>query len=129
MEKEGYSVQIIKVSKDIRAIEKIRLKDLSLSKKINEIVKAESFVIEPDYYASLHIINENSENKEYDVFVIVDKEGQHYHTGSNSFMQSFIAIAEELDGEDDLRWGVECYSVPSKDPKNNNFLKCSVVEL
>lgn len=129
MEREEYSVQIIEVSKDIRAIEKIRLKDLSLSMKINDMVKAESVVIEPDYYASLHIINENSENKEYDVFVIVDKEGQHYHTGSRSFHQSFIDIAEELKGEPDLRWGIECYSVPSKDPKNNNFLKCSVVEL
>ena len=123
---EGYSVSIAEVSKELTAKERIKIKDTTDAIKLDEATQATEVVIELDFYAILNIHNEKSDNKDYKNYVLVDKNGNKYVTGSESFFTSFIAIYEEMKNEDEA-WSVKAYRVPSKNYKGKDFLTCGIM--
>lgn len=123
---EGYSVSIAEVSKELTAKERIKIKDTTDAIKLDEATQATEVVIELDFYAILNIHNEKSDNKDYKNYVLVDKNGNKYVTGSESFFTSFIAIYEEMKNEDEA-WSVKAYRVPSKNYKGKDFLTCAIM--
>lgn len=125
----NYSVSIKECSKELTKRERIRIKDTSNAVKLDEATNGDSpLVIEPDYYAVLAVHNEKSENKDYEVYIIVDTSGTKFVTGSTSFITSFIDIWGEMkDDDSDEPWQIEVYKKDSKNYKGKQFLTCSIV--
>ena len=123
---QGYSVKIAETSKELTAKERIQIKDTADAIKLDEATQNGDITINPLMYAILDIHNEKSDNVDYKNYVIVDKDGTKYVTGSESFFSTFIGIYDEMYGEDE-EWGIKCTRLPSKNYKGKEFLTCSVV--
>ena len=122
----GYSVAIEETSKELTAKQRIMIKDTTDALKLDEETQAGAVIIEPDMYAILAIHNEKSDNKDYLNYVLVDKNGQKYVTGSESFWSSFMYIYEEMENETEP-WSIKAYRSPSKNYKGKDFITCSIV--
>ena len=121
-----YLVTVAQASKELTAKEKIHLKDTTNAVKLDEVTQTEPVTIYPQMYAVLDIHNEKSENVDYKNYVVVDKDGTKYVTGSNSFWSSFMGIATEMENEDE-EWGIQVYHKESKNYKGKEFITCSIV--
>lgn len=121
----GYSVVIKESSRELTAKQRIALKDTTGAVKLDEATQVEPVIINVDMYAILAIHNEKSENPDYDNYVVVDKNGTKYVTGSASFWSSFMDIFTEMEGEDEA-WTLKVYRVPSKNYKGKDFITCSI---
>ena len=122
----GYSASVSFASKELTARERIAITDTTNAAALDELTKDNTNVhIVPDYYAILDIHNEKSEDKNYKKYVIVDKAGNKYVTGSESFMNAFLEIFNEMQGENE-EYSIEVYRMPSKNYKGKEFLTCSI---
>lgn len=121
----GYSVSIKESSRELTAKQRIALKDMTNAVKLDEATQVEPVIINVDMYAVLDIHNEKSENPDYENYIVVDKDGTKYVTGSSSFWSSFIDIFTEMEGEDEA-WTLKVYRVPSKNYKGKDFITCSI---
>ena len=124
---EGYEVKVRSCTKTLNGKERVAIKDISNATKLDSVVTpTERVEIIPDYTAILDVHNENAENKDYTIFVIVDKNGAKYITSSVSFITSYNNIAEEMKNEKE-EWGIEVYKIESKNFKGRYFLTCSII--
>lgn len=127
----NYIVEIVECSKELGLRDKIKLKDLgdatSLDRIVDELaVNGERQLIDVDFYGILNVHNENSRDKDYKKYVIVDKDGSRYHTGSESFWNSFMDIYSEVIDAGETEFSIECYKKPSKNYENKSFLTCTI---
>lgn len=123
----NYTVEIANASKELTGKEKVWVKDITDAIKLDTAVTPENPVnIYPDYTVTLDVHNENAENKDYKIFVIVDKDGNKYITSSESFMSSYEDIEADMSGEDE-EWGVKVYKVESKNFKGRHFITCTII--
>lgn len=122
----GYSVEIKETSRELTAKQRIALKDTSDAFKLDIACEENPIIIEPVDYAVLSIHNEKSDNVEYENYVIIDKSGDKYVTGSASFWSSFMDIYNEMQGEDEA-WSIKAYKLDSKNYKGKKFLTCSII--
>lgn len=125
-ENRGFSVEIVECSKELTAKERIAVKDTSDAIKLDAATQEGAVVIDPDYYAVLRVHNEKSDDKEYTQYIIADKNGQRYCTGSESFINAFLDIYDEMAGESEP-WAVKVYRLPSKNRQGKDFITCSIV--
>lgn len=124
---EGYTVTIKETSKDLTARERLMMKDRSNAIPFDSAVTVDTpLVIIPDSYAVLSIHNESSDNPDYEKYMIVDKNGQKYITGSVNFWNSFKSIWEEMSKENE-DFQIEVYKLESKNYKGKQFLTCSII--
>lgn len=124
---DGFTVTITEASKDLTAKERIALKDTSNAIRLDQVCKPdESFTFSPVLYAKIHVINPNSEDKEYDQFIFVDESGAKYMTGSTSFFDSFLNIWNEMKDEKE-EWAIEVTKHPSNKYKGKYFITASIV--
>ena len=121
----GYAVAIKESSRELTAKQRIALKDMTDAVKLDEATQVEPVMINVDMYAVLDIHNEKSENPDYENYIVVDKNGTKYSTGSESFWSSFMDIYTEMEGEDE-EWALKVYRVPSKNYKGKDFITCSI---
>ena len=121
----GYSVSIKETSKNLTAKERIAIKDTTSAVKLDEATQVESVTINPDMFAVLSIHNDKSDNPDYENYIVVDKNGTKYVTGSQSFWTSFMDIWTEMENEDE-DWSVLVYRHPSKNYKGKDFITCAV---
>ena len=121
-----YSVSVRETSKELSPKERVQIKDTTDSIRLDEATKENAIIIDVDFYAILDIHNEKSEDKDYSTYVVVDKNGQRYTTGSNSFWNSFINICEEMK-EVSEPWSIKVYRIPSKNRAGKEFITCSLV--
>ena len=124
----GYSVKIENSSKELTKKERVMFKDTSDAKKLDEIITTDAIIIDPDFWVMLMVHNEKSDNVDYPVYIIVDKNGEKYITGSESFWTTFSDIYDEMtaDGNEEA-WQLKCYKLDSKNYKGKQFLTCSVI--
>lgn len=129
----NYSVTIAEVSKELTAKERIAFKDLNNAYKFDDILDTNvnpnadaGLIITPSHFGVLSIHNEKSDNKDYEAYVIVDKDGQKYYTSSKSFWSSFRDIESEMHGEDE-EWSIEVTRHPSKNYKDKYYFTASIV--
>lgn len=129
---DGYKASVKECSKDLTVKEKIALKDTSNATGLDLLTQEANFngekvVIDVDYYATINIHNEKSDNKDYINFIVVAKDGTKYVTGSQAFISAFEDIANELAeaGESDMT--IEVYRKESKNYKGKDFITCSIV--
>ena len=122
----GYWVVIKGASRELTAKQRIALKDTSDAIKLDTACEEEAIIIEPADFAVLAIHNEKSDNKDYENYVIIDKNGDKYVTGSSSFWSSFMDIYDEMYGEEET-WSIKAYKLDSKNYKGKKFLTCSII--
>lgn len=125
-----YKSEIVDTSiENMNKVEMVALKDVTdctVLERYLEMNDDEVIMVVKDY-VELHIENDKSESKEYDVLIIIDEQGNKYKTGSDSFKRAFLDIFYDLKGE--TGWGIKIYGKPSKNYTGKNFLTCSVVTI
>lgn len=121
----GYSVSIKETSKNLTAKERIAIKDTTSAIKLDDATQVESILISPEMFAVLSIHNDKSDNPDYENYIVVDKDGRKFVTGSQSFWTSFMDIWTEMENEDE-DWSVLVYRHPSKNYKGKDFITCSI---
>lgn len=122
----GYSVEILESSKELTGKQKIQVKDTTDCIKLDVATKEAPVTIDVDYYVALLIHNEHSDDKEYKNYIIVDKNGTRYSTGSESFWSTFVGIYEDM-SEETEPWQIKVYRMPSKNRPGKDFITCSVI--
>lgn len=121
----NYSVNIKFSSKELTPVERVKFKDTTDVTKLDLATKDGDIIITPDMYVILDIYNEQAKgDKEYEQMIIVDKDGTKYMTGSSNFIDTFMNIAQELDG---MEYELKIMSKPSKNYAGKTFLTCAVV--
>ncbi len=123
----GYSATVKTSSKELTKKQQIQLADTSNAVPLDMACKGASVVIKPDLWAILEIHNEKSDNKDYEVYIIVDEDGEKYTTGSEAFWTTFINIYNEMKDETEEEWAIEVYHKDSKNYAGKQFITCSVV--
>lgn len=121
-----YSVQITESSKELSHKQRVQLIDTTGCERLDALTKVEPVEIDIDFYAILAIHNEKSEDKDYLNYVVVDKDGTRYLTGSNSFWNTFINIYNEMKDETE-EWKLKVYRMASKNRPGKDFITCSVI--
>ena len=124
-----YSVTVKEVSKELTHKERVQITDLTDCVKLDTATQEGAVLIDLDYYAVLEIHNEKSTDKDYENYVVADKNGTRYSTGSKSFFNNLVTICEEMqDSEDpDEVWQIKAYRKPSKNRQGKDFITCSIV--
>jgi hypothetical protein len=122
----GFEVKIREASKELTAKERVKFKDTTNAVQLDDATKENPLVIAPDFYVILDIHNERSEDKDYVKYIVVDKGGNKFVTGSESFFTAFKSIFEEMGGTNE-DYEIEVYRLPSKNYKGKEFLTCSIV--
>lgn len=111
-------------STDFSKKEIIRIKTSANAIKLDE---AAPLVIDPEAWAIVDIHNEKAKpNKDYTRYVIIDKEGQLYVTGSDSFWRSFVDIWNEMEGETEP-WSINVFKRDSNNYVGKQFLSCEII--
>jgi hypothetical protein len=123
---QGYEAKVKESSKELTAKERIAMKDTTDAIKLDEATQDAKVTINPSAFVILQIHNEKSDNKDYEDYIILDKDGTKYKTGSESFWTSFMDIWDEMSGENE-EWGIIAYRMPSKNYKGKDFLTCSII--
>lgn len=123
----GYAVQIIDSSKELSARDRISLKNFDEMIALDEAVNAETprLIIDVSDYVVASVHNEKSDNVDYEKYIIIDKAGQRYITGSQPFFSSFKEIWDEMEGENE-DWGITVYKRESNNYKGKEFLTCTI---
>ena len=122
----GYSVKIVNASKELSARDRVAVKDTTNAIALDDATKDTPLVIAIDYYVELAVHNEKSEDKDYKKYVVVDKSGNKFVTGSESFFTAMIEIMEEMSDSGE-NFEIQVYRMPSKNYKGKEFLTCSIV--
>lgn len=122
----NYEVKVREASIELSARDRIRIKDTTNATALDSATQAGSVVIDPAWWAILDIHNEGSQDKDYSCFVIVDRNGDRFKTGSQSFWASFLNIWEELK-DDDEPFQIKVYRMPSKNREGRDFITCSLI--
>lgn len=128
----GYKASVKECSKELTVKEKIALKDTSNAIGLDLLTQEANFngekvIIDVDYYATINIHNEKSDNKDYINFIVVAKDGTKYVTGSQAFISAFEDIANELAEAGETDMTIEVYRKESKNYKGKDFITCSIV--
>lgn len=123
-----YSINIRETSRTLTARERIQVKDTLDAEALDEATQKNGgmVVFSPDYWAILDVHNEKSEDKDYVKYVIGDKDGMRYVTGSESFFRSFKAIWDEM-ADSGEEYQVKAYRIPSKNYKGKEFMSCAIL--
>ena len=121
-----YSVTVKEVSKELTHKERVQITDLTDCVKLDTATQEGPVLIDLDYYAVLAIHNEKSTDKDYDNYVVVDKNGMRYSTGSKSFFNNLVDISVEMQDSDEM-WQIKAYRRPSKNRQGKDFITCSIV--
>lgn len=121
-----YSVQVKEVSKDLTHKERVQITDLTDCVKLDKATQEGAVLIDLDFYAVLEIHNEKADDKDYENYVIVDKNGTRYSTGSKSFFNNLVDICEEMEDSNE-DWQIKAYRKPSKNREGKDFITCSIV--
>lgn len=126
MARTEYSVTVKSVSKELSHKERVQLMDTTDCIRLDKETQVAPVVIDVNYYAELSIHNEKADDKDYSNYVVVDKSGTRYITGSVSFFSTFMDIFEEMSGADE-EWQLKVYRMPSKNRQGKDFITCSIV--
>lgn len=128
----NYSATITESSRELSARERVMFKDTQNAVSINELAEeahkegAKAFIEGVAGYVVLDIHNDKSDDKDYKNYLVIDKDGQKYVTGSQAFWNSFKSIYEEMEDETEP-WSIEINLLPSKNYKGKNVLTCSLI--
>lgn len=122
----NFTTTIRESSIELTARDRIKVKDISSSKSLDELVTPDSsFEFTPIGVVVLDVHNENSKSdKDYVKYVFIGDDETRYNTGSETLYNNYCDIRDEMGDE---IFTIECYKKPSKNYKDKYFLTCSLV--
>lgn len=125
----NYAVKVVESSKELTKKETVMFKDLSDAVNLSEFIDEHdgALMIDVESWVELAIHNEKAkdgQNKDYTNYVVVDKNGTRYYTGSESFWSSFKNIWCDMNDSTE-EWSLKVYKKQSKGKKD--FITCSVM--
>ncbi len=112
---------ITETSKELTAREKLMMEDVTNAFKLNDI--DEPITIAPAQYAVLHV--EPEDGDPYDKFIVIDRDGKKYTTGSSAFRENFLKIWNTM-AEEGEAFEISVYKVKSQ-KRDGSFLTCSII--
>ena len=130
------TVKFAQTSKELTKIEKLAYQDtsdcLSIDKAVEEAVRNNmECIITPKDYVMLNIHNDNPKaggNEDYSTLIVIDRNGQKFATGSQSFIEAFINIFETMhEDEPDPVFDIRVTRKESNNYKGKYFLTCNIV--
>lgn len=115
--------------KELTKKERAMLKDLTDCTVLGTEAEANGcdIIIHPAFYAIIAIHNDALSDPDYEAYVIVDRDGTKYQTGSDSFITSFRDIMADMQGEDPETWAIKACLKPSKNRTGKSFLKAVLI--
>lgn len=124
---EKYTCEIINCTKGIEALTKkeiVRFKHLDNTNSIDANTNnGVTCTIDVDYAVILAIHNpRGKDNIDYKKMVIVDTNGVMWTTGSDGFMDTFLDIVADMEGEP---FAIEALKKPCKN-RSGEYLTCSL---
>lgn len=130
---DGYKAVINESSRELNAKERIKFKNITNAVSIDELstekeFNNETFLINVDGYIVLEIHNEKSDNEDYLNYLIFDKDGTVYKTGSESFFRQFKDMYTEMEEAGEIDdFSIVVIRRPSKNYSGKSFLTCQIV--
>ena len=126
---QNYSVKVVESFKELTKKETVMFKDLSDAVNLSEFIDEHdgAVMIDVESWVELAIHNEKAkdgQNKDYTNYVVLDKNGTRYYTGSESFWSSFKNIWCDMNDSTE-EWCLKVYKKQSKGKKD--FITCSVM--
>ena len=121
----AYSASIKESSRELTVKERIMLKDTTSAVKLDQATQVEDIHISVDSYAILNIHNDKATPTDYENYIILDKNGTKYVTGSQSLWNAFIDIFSEMENESE-EWSIRVYRHPSKNYSGKDFITCAI---
>lgn len=100
--------------------------DTTSAIRLDKATTEGAVLINPDFWAVLAIHNEKSQDKDYKNYLIVDKDGSRYVTGSESFWSSFTDIMTEM-ADSDEQFSIRAYRADSKNRPGKQFITCEII--
>lgn len=122
----GYKATIKEATRELDAREKIMFKDTTNCVSLDTATQDAPVLIDVDLAVVLDVHNEKSDNKDYTKFIIVDKNGERYITGSESFWNAFSDIYDEMTDAGYTEFTIRVYRLHSKNYQGRDFLTCSL---
>lgn len=121
----AYSASIKESSRELTVKERLMLKDTTSAVKLDQATQVEDIHISVDSYAILNIHNDKATPTDYENYIILDRNGTKYVTGSQSFWTAFMDIFTEMENEPE-EWSIRVYRHPSKNYSGKDFITCAV---
>lgn len=122
-----YKAMVEDASWTMTAREKLRYTDLTDAIQLDEATQSGDVIIDVDKWAVINVHNEKSDTVDYMKYVIIDKDGQVYVTGSESFWKSFVQIYEVMSDEGETTYSIKVYRRESKNYKGKDFIICRII--
>lgn len=135
----GYSSKITDSSSKLSPREQLRVKDPQNHVSMDAATaEGQELVISPAGWAVVEIHNEKADHKDYTKYVVIDKDGITYVTGSTSFWESFTNIwdtmqdaAGEAETDDEaaelMNFQIKVTRHESKNYKGKTFISCMIL--
>lgn len=120
-----YEAKIINSSIELTAKERVMFKDVQNCTKIDVATQEAPLLVDVAGYVELLIHNDKATPVEYSNYVIIDKSGERFVTGSASFWSAFQNIWSEMAGVTEP-WKLKVYRLPSKNRQGKEFITCAV---
>lgn len=128
----NYSATITEASRELSARERVMFKDTQNAISMNDFAESakseggKAIITGVKDFVIVGVHNDNSDDKDYDNYIIIDKEGEKYVTGSASFWNAFKAIWDEMKDEPE-EWSIQLNLIPSRNYQGRNVLTCSLI--
>ena len=121
-----YEVTLVSSTKELKGKALVMAKQFTeaipLAKEVQSVGEV---TIDVDYLAEFQVHNERSDNKDYVIYVICDKDGTKYSTSSQSLFDSAVDCIVSMDGMDE-EWKLRVFGMKSKNFAGD-FLTATIV--
>lgn len=121
-----YAVTVEQVSRELSHKQRVQLQDTTSAVRLDKATQEMPVLINVDFYAVLAIHNEKSSDKDYHNYIVVDKSGTRYVTGSESFWNTFCDIMAEMEGSGE-EFQIRAFRSESKNYAGKSFITCEIV--
>lgn len=123
-----YSAKVVEATRELTAKERVAIKMFTDAYQLDGITQnyEDGVLINVDYVAKVAVHNEKSDNKDYNKYIYVDKDGTMYVSGSETLYRAYQEIAEEMEDEDE-DWAIKVIRKESSNYKGKYFLTCVIV--
>ena len=123
-----YVAKLVSATRELSAKERVAVKMFIGAEQLDELTQRDEngVLIDIDYVAVVEVYNEKSDNKNYNKYDYVDKDGTMYISGSETLYRTYEEIAEEMEGENEP-WSIKVIRRESTNYKGKDFLTCMLV--
>ena len=123
-----YSAKVVEATRELTGKERVAIKTFANARQLDVVTQnsEDGVLIDIDYVAKVAVHNEKSDNKDYNKYIYMDKDGIMYVSGSETLYRAYQEIAEEMENEDE-DWAIKVIRKESSNYKGKDFLTCVIV--